>query len=157
MHLYRLMNRHYSTVFLIRAFCFFSDAVLTCFVLGLWLFILILVPFATQGAKESNPTFSMTLVEEGHYAVDFHAQLSTLQAFSICVAILHGTSTSSGAGHEKNQQLTQCSSLKMLIEEEVELLIKSVTTEERKTVSKTRKRFPQSYMLNPPFSPIARV
>ncbi|MCI56361.1 bromo-adjacent domain-containing protein, partial [Trifolium medium] len=66
------------------------------------------------------------MVEEGHYAVDFHAQLSTLQAFSICVAILHGTSASSGGpGNEKNQQqLSKCSSLKMLLEDDVECLFK---------------------------------
>ncbi|OIW09867.1 hypothetical protein TanjilG_20493 [Lupinus angustifolius] len=110
-----------------------------------------------QGAKDSNPTFSMKIIEQGQYAVDFHAQLSTLQAFSICVAILHGTSAFNVSGHEKNQQLSQCSSLKMLTKDEVELLIKSVTIEENKTVSKTPKRFPQSYVLNPPFSPIARV
>ncbi|KAE9614137.1 hypothetical protein Lal_00016724 [Lupinus albus] len=110
-----------------------------------------------QGAKDSSPTFSMKIIEEGQYAVDFHAQLSTLQAFSICVAILHGTSAFNVAGHEKNKKLSPCSSLKMLTKDEVELLIKSVTTEENKTVSKTPKRFPQSYVPNPPFSPIARV
>ncbi|KAJ1406014.1 hypothetical protein SESBI_25466 [Sesbania bispinosa] len=109
-----------------------------------------------QGTKESSPTFSMTIIEEGQYAVDFHAQLSALQAFSICVAILHGTSAFSGAGHEKNQQLSQCSSLKMLMEEEVDYFFKSVTTE-KKAVYKTPKRIPRSYVLNPPFSPIARV
>ncbi|XP_057421949.1 uncharacterized protein LOC130715837 [Lotus japonicus] len=109
-----------------------------------------------QGAKESSPTFRMTIVEEGHYAVDFHAQLSTLQAFSICIAILHGTSAFNSAGHKENQKLSQCSSLKMLIEEEGELLFKSVTAE-KKSECNTPKRIPRSYMLNPPFSPIARV
>ncbi|TKY45481.1 hypothetical protein E2542_SST30554 [Spatholobus suberectus] len=110
-----------------------------------------------QGAKGSSPTFSMTRIEEGHYAVDFHAQLSTLQAFSICVAILHGTSACfSGGGHRKNQQLSQCSSLKMLIEEDVDFFFKSVTTQ-KKTGCKNQKGIPRSYVLNPPFSPIARV
>ncbi|KAG5014482.1 hypothetical protein JHK85_020618 [Glycine max] len=109
-----------------------------------------------QGAKGSSPTFSMTRIEEGHYAVDFHAQLSTLQTFSICVAILHGTSAFSSASHEKNQQLSQCSSLKMLLEEDVDFFFKSVTTE-KKTVCKNQKGIPRSYVLNPPFSPIARV
>ncbi|KAF7810275.1 uncharacterized protein G2W53_037018 [Senna tora] len=113
-----------------------------------------------QGAKESTPTFSLRIVEEGQYAVDFHAQLSTLQAFSICVAILHGTSTFSGTGHQQQKQpqvLSQCNnSLKMLIEEEVDFL-DSVPTKE-KAVSKTpRGTTPLSYVLNPPFSPIARV
>ncbi|WJX53947.1 hypothetical protein P8452_39887 [Trifolium repens] len=110
-----------------------------------------------QGAKESNPTFSMKMVEEGNYAVDFHAQLSTLQAFSICVAILHGTSASGGPGNEKNQQqLSKCSSMKMLLEDDVECLFKSITTE-KNTACKSTKGIPRSYVPNPPFSPIARV
>ncbi|KAK7308974.1 hypothetical protein RJT34_05348 [Clitoria ternatea] len=112
----------------------------------------------TQGSKERSPTFSMRVVEEGQYAVDFHAQLSPLQAFSICVAILHGTSTFSGvAGQEKIKRSSQCNSLKMLIEEEVEFLIKSVTKEQKKTVSKIHKGIPPHYVVNPPFSPMARV
>jgi len=95
------------------------------------------------------------MVEAGHYAVDFHAKLSTLQAFSICVAILHGTSVSSGPGPEKNQQLSHCSSLKMLLEEDVDSFLKTITTE--KAVCKTPKGIPRSYVPNPPFSPIARV
>ncbi|KAL2348033.1 hypothetical protein Fmac_002033 [Flemingia macrophylla] len=111
----------------------------------------------TQGAKDRTPTFGMTMVEEGQYAVDFHAQLSPLQAFSICVAILHGTSTFSGAGQEKKQQISRCNSLKMLLEEEVELFINSITKEENKTVSKIQNGVTLPYVLNPPFSPIARV
>ncbi|XP_045818227.1 uncharacterized protein LOC123910975 [Trifolium pratense] len=111
-----------------------------------------------QGIKESIPTFSMTLVEEGQYAIDFHAKLSPLQAFSICVAILHGTSAfSSTAEKEKNRQLSQCNSLNTLIEEEVELFIKSVATEENKTMSNIQQRIHRSCGLKPPFSPIGRV
>ncbi|CAK8579198.1 unnamed protein product [Lathyrus sativus] len=109
-----------------------------------------------QGAKESSPTFSMKMVEEGNYAIDFHAKLSTLQAFSICVAILHGTYPFSSSMNQKNQQLTQCSSLKMLLEEDVECFFKSITTE-KKTACKTPNGVPRSYVPNPPFSPIARV
>nr|KYP67290.1 hypothetical protein KK1_013614 [Cajanus cajan] len=105
----------------------------------------------TQGAKERTPTFGMTMVEEGQYAVDFHAQLCPLQAFSICVAILHG------AGQEKKQQISRCNSLKMLLEEEVQLFINSVTKEENRTVPKIQKGINLPYVLNPPFSPIARV
>ncbi|KAK4262764.1 hypothetical protein QN277_028278 [Acacia crassicarpa] len=110
-----------------------------------------------QGAKESCPTFSMRVVEEGHYAVDFHAQLSTVQAFAICVAILHGTGTFQGAGRQKKQELSQCSSMKMLKDDDgVEFLIDSVTREE-KTASKSPKANLRSYVLKPPFSPVARV
>ncbi|KAI4315420.1 hypothetical protein L6164_028232 [Bauhinia variegata] len=109
-----------------------------------------------QGAKDDTPTFSMKVVQEGEYTVDFHAQLSTLQAFSICISILHGASTFSVSGvrQEKNKQLSQCNSLKMLIEREVDY---SVTREEEKTLPRTPKGVPRSYVLNPPFSPIARV
>jgi len=98
----------------------------------------------------------MRRIEEGHYAVDFHAQLSALQAFSISVAILHGTSASSGGGHEKKQESSQGSSLKMLLEEDPHFFFKSVTTE-KKNGYKNPKVVPRSYVLNPPFSPIARV
>ncbi|XP_017972164.1 PREDICTED: uncharacterized protein LOC108661066 isoform X1 [Theobroma cacao] len=108
-----------------------------------------------QGAKEITPALTMTAIEGG-YAVDFHAKLSTLQAFSICVAILHGTETSAGAGEAQSKHLSHCNSLKVLIEEEVKFLIESVTGEEKK-VSKKVEAIPPSYVINPPFSPIARV
>ncbi|ESW30500.1 hypothetical protein PHAVU_002G158000 [Phaseolus vulgaris] len=111
----------------------------------------------TQGVKERTPTFGMKMVEEGQYEVDFHAQLSILQAFSISVAILHGTSTFGAAGLEKNKQISRRNSLKMLLEEEVEILMNSVTKEEKKNVAKIQKGIPRPYVLNPPFSPIARV
>ncbi|KAJ7944921.1 DUF3527 domain-containing protein [Quillaja saponaria] len=110
-----------------------------------------------QGAKESTPALVITVMEEGNYAVDFHAQLSTLQAFSICVAILHGTEAFTDAGKEKNPELPHCNSSKLLIEEEVNFLIEAVTSEEKNKVTKMLKRTPSSYVPNPTFSPIARV
>lgn len=110
-----------------------------------------------QGAKESTPALTMTSVEEGEYAVDFHAQLSTLQAFSICVAILHGTEVSTDARKDRNKQLSKSNSLKVLIDDGVEFLIEAVTTEEKTKVTKMVKEIPPSYVLNPPFSPISRV
>ena len=109
-----------------------------------------------QGAKDDTPALSMTVIEEGLYAVDFHAQLSTLQAFSICVAILHGTETTIDAVEERYKELPQGSSLKVLIEEDVKFLIEAVTAEKR-NVTKRVKEIPPSFVLNPPFSPIARV
>jgi len=97
------------------------------------------------------------MVEAGHYAVDFHAKLSTLQAFSISVAILHGTSVSSSPGQEKNQRFSHCSSLKKLLEEDVVVSFFKTITTEKKAVCKTPKGIPRSYVPNPPFSPIARV
>lgn len=102
------------------------------------------------------PALTMKYVEEGQYAVDFHAQLSTLQAFSICVAVLHDTEASAAFAPERTLQLSQCNSLKALIEEEVKFLIDAVTEEEKKVAKKVKEISP-SYLLNPPFSPIARV
>lgn len=104
----------------------------------------------------------MTAIEGG-YAIDFHAKLSTLQAFSICVAVLHCTETSAAAnGETASKHSSQYNSLKMLIEEEVKSLIKAVTEEEtkkkkKKKVSKKVEAIPPSYVIDPPISPIARV
>lgn len=110
-----------------------------------------------EGAKESTPALTMTVVDNGEYAVDFHAQLSTLQAFSICVAIWHGTEASIDAGKDRNKQLSQSNSLKVLINDEVKFLVEAVTTEETMKVTKMVKEIQPSYVVNPPFSPIARV
>lgn len=110
-----------------------------------------------QGAKESTPALTMMFLEEGLYAVDFHAQLSTLQAFSICVGILHGSEASIAAAQERSTKLPHCNSLKVLIEDEEKFLIEAVTEEEKKKFSKRAEDIPQTYMINPPFSPIARV
>ncbi|XP_010455553.1 PREDICTED: uncharacterized protein LOC104737143 [Camelina sativa] len=114
-----------------------------------------------QGAKEHLPALYMSFVEEGHYDVHFHAQLSTLQAFSICVAILHNTEVSDSYRNGENvQQFSHCNSLKMLIDDDVQFLVEAVTEEEEKNVPKLMKEAAtalQSYMPNPPFSPISRV
>lgn len=99
----------------------------------------------------------MTVVDNGEYAVDFHAQLSTLQAFSICVAIWHGTEASIDASKDRNKQLSQSNSLKVLMNDEVKFLVEAVTTEETMKVTKMVKEIQPSYVVNPPFSPIARV
>ncbi|KAF4353296.1 hypothetical protein F8388_026299 [Cannabis sativa] len=109
-----------------------------------------------QGVKDSRPALTMTVIEEGLYAVGFHAQLSSLQAFSICVSILHGTETSVDTTQDRNKELSRGTSLKLLIEEEVKFLIEAVTAEKR-NVTKRVKEIPPSYVLNPPFSPISRV
>ncbi|XP_044484599.1 uncharacterized protein LOC123210363 [Mangifera indica] len=114
------------------------------------------VELFVRGAKDNTPALSMVVLEEGWYAVDFHAQLSTLQAFSICVSILHGTETSV-ARQEKRMQLPHCNSLKMIIEEEVKFLIEAVTEEEKKKVTRRMEESPQPYVINPPFSPMSRV
>ncbi|PKI50961.1 hypothetical protein CRG98_028691 [Punica granatum] len=107
-----------------------------------------------QGSKDVTPALSITFMEEGHYSVDFHAQLSSLQAFSICVAMFHGAEVSASSG-QNSRELSQCNSLKTLIEEEVKNLIEAVA--EDKGILKKVQDVPTSYLLNPPFSPIARV
>lgn len=98
----------------------------------------------------------MIATGEGEYEVDFHAQLTTLQAFSVCVAILHCTEASIAVGHETNKQLLQCDSLKVFLDDDVKYLIESVTEDEMKKADK-KIEGPQYFVLNPPFSPIARV
>lgn len=98
----------------------------------------------------------MTIIKEGQYAIDFHAQLSSLQAFAICVAILHGREASSGTEEERNRQLPLCNPLKVAMDEQVRFLTEAITKEEKKS-SKNMKGLQQSYVLNPPFSPISRV
>ncbi|KAL6986253.1 hypothetical protein U1Q18_019621 [Sarracenia purpurea var. burkii] len=110
-----------------------------------------------RGAKENTPALTMTVIEEGRYSVDFHAQLSALQAFSICVAILHCTEASIAIKWERDKQSLQCNSLRVFIEEEVKSLIEAVMEKEERKFSKRTEEIPPSFKLNPPFSPIARV
>lgn len=94
---------------------------------------------------------------KGQYSVDFHARLSTLQAFSICIALLHISEASLAVGHEKNKQRLCSDSLKLLLEEEVRHLIEAVAVEERKKAKKKVEQIPPSFFLDPPFSPMGRV
>ena len=89
--------------------------------------------------------------------MEFHAQLSILQAFAVCVSIMHTTEASSLVEQDKNKELLQCSSLKVLVEDEVKILIEAVTEEEKKKAAKTTEEHQPSFVLNPPFSPIAKV
>lgn len=97
------------------------------------------------------------MIKEGQqYMVNFHAQLSTLQAFSICIAILHTAEPSVEMKQVENKQLLQSNSMKVYIEEEVKDLIESVTDEDNNLKKKVEETLP-SFIVNPPFSPIARV
>ncbi|KAF6162213.1 hypothetical protein GIB67_008342 [Kingdonia uniflora] len=110
-----------------------------------------------QGTREKSPALTMKPIGEGLFSVDFHAQLSTLQAFSICVAILHNSEVFTGVVQSKNMHRLQCSSLKMLIEEEVKFLIETVSEEEKKKITKRVNEIPATFLLNPPFSPVSRA
>ncbi|XP_040384127.1 uncharacterized protein LOC102702598 [Oryza brachyantha] len=114
------------------------------------------LPF--QGNKEALPAISMKADGNGHFSVDFHARLSALQAFSVCICLLHCSEVSSAIGIDKFKHKLYSSSLKMLLKEEVKQLIESVTTKEKKKKTKRRKeRTPPSIVLDPPFSPMGRV
>ncbi|KAI3822221.1 hypothetical protein L1987_09807 [Smallanthus sonchifolius] len=110
-----------------------------------------------KGTKEKTPALTMKLTEEGQYAVDFHAKLSSLQAFSICVAILHGTEASIAIGGDVNRQVLQCDSLRVFIEDEVKHLIEAVAEGEKTRSSKNLDEIPPTFVVNPPFSPMSRA
>ncbi|KAJ0265572.1 hypothetical protein HA466_0018360 [Hirschfeldia incana] len=92
-----------------------------------------------EGEKEITPAMTMAFLGEGHYEVNFHARLSALQAFSVCVAELHRTEVSRG---ERSNSLSRCSSLRELID--------MATPVNREEVL-------SSFMPNVTFSPISRV
>ncbi|GAA0185828.1 hypothetical protein LIER_33116 [Lithospermum erythrorhizon] len=110
-----------------------------------------------QGKKGSAPALTMMATEGGHYAVDFHAQLSALQAFSICISILHTIEASSVVGVERDKELLQCDSLRVFVEDEIKFLIDAVMQEEKCKVTKKMEDVLPSFIVNPPFSPISRV
>ncbi|KAL2238225.1 uncharacterized protein LOC110012110 [Sesamum indicum] len=110
-----------------------------------------------QGRKDNIPAFTMRKVEDGKYEVDFHAQLSSLQAFSICVAILHAAEASTAVGQARSKQMLQSDSLRVFAEEEIKNLIDAIAEEEKSTVNKKMEEVLPSFVINPPFSPIARV
>ncbi|KAL1192036.1 hypothetical protein V5N11_012859 [Cardamine amara subsp. amara] len=95
-----------------------------------------------EGGKEITPAMTMACIREGHYEVNFHAKLSALQAFSVCVAELHRTEVSRG---ERSNSLSRCSSLRELIDMETPMNLRDT----REVLS--------SFMPNVTFSPISRV
>ncbi|KAK9103619.1 hypothetical protein Sjap_020873 [Stephania japonica] len=84
-----------------------------------------------EGGKETAPALMMTSISGGQYSVDFHARLSKLQAFSVCVAILHSSEASTACTFECEQESLGCNSLKMLLNEEVRFLVGAVGEKER--------------------------
>lgn len=100
---------------------------------------------------------TIRVIDDGQYAVDFHAQLSSLQAFSVCVAILHTAEASIVVGQEPNIKKLQHDSLSVFSEEEIKNLIDSGTLEEKAKVNKKKEEDLPPFVLYPPFSPIARV
>lgn len=99
----------------------------------------------------------MTLKEDGQYSVDFHAQLSALQAFSVCVSILHSMETSIAVGQEKNVESLQSKTLRVFVQDDIKGLINVVREEKKQEVHKKVEQVLPTFVLNPPFSPIGRV
>ncbi|KAK1284139.1 hypothetical protein QJS10_CPB21g00462 [Acorus calamus] len=110
-----------------------------------------------QGSKERTPALIIKTIDDGRYGVDFHAQLTTLQAFSICVAILHRATASAAVGRDRDAQRLHSNSLKLLLEEEVRHWIEAVAAEEKRKAKTGTGEVPPSLVLDPPFSPIGRV
>ncbi|CAN4127366.1 unnamed protein product [Withania somnifera] len=109
------------------------------------------------GSKDKAPALTMTLKEDGQYSVDFHAQLSPLQAFSICVSILHSMETSIAVGQENNVESLQSKTLRVFVQDDIKGLINAVREEKKQKVHKKVEQVFPSFVLNPPFSPIGRV
>ncbi|CAD5193684.1 unnamed protein product [Musa acuminata subsp. malaccensis] len=109
-----------------------------------------------QGSKEKEPALSITADGEGQYSVDFHARFSSLQAFSICMAMLHSANISTPVLLEKSRHRSCSNSLKSLLEEEVKHLIEAVADEEKRKSKKGGEQMPP-FCIDPPFSPIGRV
>ncbi|XP_022881180.1 uncharacterized protein LOC111398492 [Olea europaea var. sylvestris] len=110
-----------------------------------------------QGKNDNIPALTIRVIDDGQYAVDFHAQLSSLQAFSICVAILHTAEASIVVGQEPNIKKLQNDSLSEFSEKEIKNLIDSGTEEKKAKVNKKEEEVLPPFVLYPPFSPIARV
>ncbi|KAM0030070.1 hypothetical protein Hdeb2414_s0018g00532981 [Helianthus debilis subsp. tardiflorus] len=108
-----------------------------------------------KGNKENTPALTMKMTEEGQYAVDFHTQLTSLQAFSVCVAILHSTETSISVAHDSHREMLQCDSLRVFVEDEVKHLIDVLVEEDKRKPDKNE--IPPSFLVNPPFSPMSRA
>ncbi|XP_020592370.1 uncharacterized protein LOC110032922 [Phalaenopsis equestris] len=110
-----------------------------------------------KGKKEKVPALTITATGKGQYAVDFHAQLSALQAFSICISILHSSEASSAIGEDCNDHKLCPNSLELILEEKMRHIIETAAEEERKEKRKVEQSPPPSFFLDPPFSPMGRV
>uniref|UniRef100_A0A1D1XE48 Bifunctional protein GlmU n=1 Tax=Anthurium amnicola TaxID=1678845 RepID=A0A1D1XE48_9ARAE len=111
-----------------------------------------------QGTKDKKPALTIKTCDDGQYSVDFHAQFSKLQAFSISVSVLHSLEAFGIVSQEKNGQRLHSNSLKLLLEEEVRQLIEAVAKEDQRKVNRKVQQIPAPYLVDPPpFSPMGRV
>lgn len=92
--------------------------------------------------------------KEGLYAVDFNASISLLQAFSICVAILHG-----GKPANLSEMLNMLETKSSLVPESIKNdIIKAPNKGQGENpTSRSQGGIPTSYVPYPPHSPVGRV
>uniref|UniRef100_A0A7N0U142 Uncharacterized protein n=1 Tax=Kalanchoe fedtschenkoi TaxID=63787 RepID=A0A7N0U142_KALFE len=113
-----------------------------------------------EGVKEDTPAFSVAEISAGHYSVDFHARLSALQAFAICVATFHGSEPPTATRSPVNIIPTlPPATLKTFL---LEPFIESVADPDKKQTPAPPKAPPSTkeaspFTFNPPFSPISRA
>ncbi|KAG6503669.1 hypothetical protein ZIOFF_035993 [Zingiber officinale] len=110
-----------------------------------------------QGSKEQVPALTVMADEKRQHAVHFHAHFSALQAFSICIAVLHASEVSSAVISKRSRRRLYPDSLRLLLEEEVRHLIEAVGNEEQRKGKEGVEQIPATFFLEPPISPMGRV
>lgn len=95
------------------------------------------------GPPERRLVFSFAASKEGIYSADFGSSISLLQAFSMCVAVLHGK--------RPYDYAEPCDA------SEEKAVVERVVSNQLKTSTKTRRKAPASYVSCPPISPVARA
>lgn len=95
------------------------------------------------GPPEGRLVFSFAASKEGIYSVDFGSTISLLQAFSICVSILHGK--------RPYDYAEPCDA------SEEKAAVERIVSNQLKSSIKTRRKARASYVSCPPISPVARA
>ncbi|KAL0324290.1 UNVERIFIED_CONTAM: hypothetical protein Scaly_2396100 [Sesamum calycinum] len=89
-------------------------------------------------------------------------KLTSMHSYLHCkhspyVLLLHAAEASTAVGQARSKQMLQSDSLRVFAEEEIKNLIDAIAEEEKSTVNKKMEEVLPSFVINPPFSPIARV
>ncbi|KAF6176016.1 hypothetical protein GIB67_032639 [Kingdonia uniflora] len=101
--------------------------------------------FVQGGGTSDRPMFSLGTFEEGIYAIGFNSSISSLQAFSICTAILH------------SRKLAELSEMSRLLEDKISVELVSAENSIMKAPILTEGEIPPTYVTFPPLSPAGRV
>lgn len=89
--------------------------------------------FSQQGANDGIPALTLRADGEGQYSVNFHAKLSALQAFSVCIANLDAVDPPS---MQRHVPLSRTKSLQLLLEEEVRHFLSAAVSDKENTEEK---------------------